>query len=968
MKRIICIMIMVYGVLALGAQARHLAVFDLAQIAKSEGLSLREAAHSLAVKGLEIYHYTDAHLIAGIPEAKRQLFSDQATILSPLPAAGNLYLISRLDRAPISLSRHIGELLLDMEDVVLLRSELDEVQLREAILYPFCRLELVPMRFAPKQPTIDGSNLYRDDILQMLGLVSDTSVLAMIQSLQDFQTRYALAPNRLEIAEWVRDKYLSFGMADVQLFPFAWNGTTQYNVVATIAGNTYPDQYIVVGGHHDSINQHGDPYLSAPGADDNASGAVATLEMARVMIQSGFVPRCSIRFMTFAAEEFGLWGSKAYAQHAEATELDIRLMINHDMIANNSVSAPNWRVMLMPYDGSLEHSAYTSQITQTYTSLGAFFGNLNSPSSDSYPFWQKGYNVVYFFEEEFSPHYHSSNDVVANIDPVYAAEVIKASAATAAIFASMPSAPSVINVCDGGDGHSLIVQWQAVNDGQVTGYRLCYGTQLNNMGNPIEVTGTSYTITGLTQGQPYYVALSSVDMFGNASYPIYAMGVPLMIPQTPAGLTEIPDLGSVTLSWNPNQEWDMDAYRIYRSQEAGELGNLLATIPHPQISYTDSDVYGGQHYYYYSVVAVDKDGNASQPSLQIRSRPISLDQGVLLVDETKNLNGVNPFQPTDAQVDDFYAAAMQGFEIHQLDLEDLYEPLRLCDIGIYSSILWHGNDLAEMDYPYFIRDVLNEYIIRGGNILFSVYQPSLAFDLNSDYPHIFANVTFIHEALGIAEIDLANQARFRRALPNATGYPAIEVDPQKTIVSFNLHITRVEGMGAADNATVIYRYASDYEPGTPQGYLYNTAVGIYKQHGLGKAITLSFPLFNMHQNQAQELCYHVFNNVFGEANPDDDTHAPQLSSLILESPCPNPFKNTVNLKVKHSIPSQPISIKIYNQRGQLVRTLHQGPAAENISLTWDGKDDAGRKASCGIYLVKASQRGKSAIRKLVLIR
>jgi leucyl aminopeptidase len=163
-------------------------------------------------------------------------------------------------------------------------------------------------------------------------------------------------------------QFQSFGVPDVQLFSFNWNNTTQYNVVATIPGTVYPDQYIVVGGHHDSINNSGDPYTSAPGADDNASGSVAALEMARVMMQSGYQPRASIRFITFAAEEFGLWGAKYYSAYAQDNNLNIRLMMNHDMIANNTADPGDWEVRLMPYDGSMDHSAYALQLTEQYTS------------------------------------------------------------------------------------------------------------------------------------------------------------------------------------------------------------------------------------------------------------------------------------------------------------------------------------------------------------------------------------------------------------------------------------------------------------------------------------------------------------------------------------------------------------------------------------------------------------------------
>ena len=480
MKRFMLSLALLAAIIGLAAEPMYLAWLDASTLMSRENLPLREAVRTLDIRGLEVYHYTSTRIVAGIPEAKAAQFASFSTRIASLPINGRLYLISRLDPKPFELPSGIGDLLLDMGDALLIRSDLTDVQLRERIAYPFTQLELEPLRFAQDGMSISPDSLARTDLSQLLALISATSVQGMIQNLQDFTTRYALAPNHLQVAEWIRDKFISFGLSDVQLFPFQWNNTTQYNVVATITGSVYPNQYIIVGGHHDSTNNHGDPYASAPGADDNASGTVAALEMARAISLSGYVPRTSIRFVTFAAEEFGLWGAKAYSLWAQQNNLNIRLMMNHDMIANNNTPAPDWQVMLMPYDGSMNHSIYASQITENYTTLGTFLGNMNSGSSDSHPFWQRGYNVVYFFEAEFCPYYHSSNDIVANIDPIYAAEVIKASTAVAATFADMPSAPSYLSVFDAGDGETLVIDWPNVNDPSVTHYRLYYGTQLNN--------------------------------------------------------------------------------------------------------------------------------------------------------------------------------------------------------------------------------------------------------------------------------------------------------------------------------------------------------------------------------------------------------------------------------------------------------------------------------------------------------
>ena len=82
-----------------------------------------------------------------------------------------------------------------------------------------------------------------------------------------------------------------------------------HNVVATIKGSKYPDEYVIVGCHLDS-------YDVATGGVDCGSGVSAVMEAARMITASGAKPERTIKFILFAGEEFGLLGAKAWvAQH-----------------------------------------------------------------------------------------------------------------------------------------------------------------------------------------------------------------------------------------------------------------------------------------------------------------------------------------------------------------------------------------------------------------------------------------------------------------------------------------------------------------------------------------------------------------------------------------------------------------------------------------------------------------------------
>lgn len=98
-------------------------------------------------------------------------------------------------------------------------------------------------------------------------------------------------------------------------------------------------------------------------------------------------------------------------------------------------------------------------------------------------------------------------------------------------------------------------------------------------------------------------------------------------------------------------------------------------------------------YYYYKVKAVDNNQNEGNESTIIRSMAVSLDKGILLVDETKNGTG-NLFDPTDAEVDEYYNNILSYFYHNNYDV-DITGEIKLADLGAFSTIIWQGNDNTE---------------------------------------------------------------------------------------------------------------------------------------------------------------------------------------------------------------------------------------------------------------------------------
>lgn len=96
-----------------------------------------------------------------------------------------------------------------------------------------------------------------------------------------------------------------------------------HNVIAEIKGTEKPDEYVIISGHLDA-------YDVGTGAIDCGTGIGPMLEAARLLAAAGAKPRRTIRFVAFAAEEFGLLGAQAYCKKHKK-ELDkISLILNRD--------------------------------------------------------------------------------------------------------------------------------------------------------------------------------------------------------------------------------------------------------------------------------------------------------------------------------------------------------------------------------------------------------------------------------------------------------------------------------------------------------------------------------------------------------------------------------------------------------------------------------------------------------------
>ncbi len=103
------------------------------------------------------------------------------------------------------------------------------------------------------------------------------------------------------------------------------------NVIGYVEGKTYPDSFLVVGGHYDHLGRMGaDTYM--PGANDNASGTAMMLYLARHYAKNPH--ELSIAFVGFGAEEIGLMGSKHFVENSPIPLDRTAFLLNLDILGS----------------------------------------------------------------------------------------------------------------------------------------------------------------------------------------------------------------------------------------------------------------------------------------------------------------------------------------------------------------------------------------------------------------------------------------------------------------------------------------------------------------------------------------------------------------------------------------------------------------------------------------------------------
>jgi hypothetical protein len=285
-------------------------------------------------------------------------------------------------------------------------------------------------------PFLGKSQTYNANYATVVNQTSQTNITTNLTAFENLGVKRRGTVALQNTLDWLKNQYSSFGYAPSQLqeFSYTYSGSSSVvkNLVVTKIGTLYPNQFVIVCGHYDSI--------VGTGTNDNGSGIVSILEVARLL--KNIPTEYSIKFINFSGEEDGLRGSQNYVStvvNSTSPKMDIKVVFNLDEVGgvagatNNTITCE--RDTASPTSNNAASNVVTNQLiqcVQLYTPLQTLLAS--AYASDYIPFQTNGEIITGLFETNETTHRHTATDLLANMDVVYNYNVAKAAVAATLFY------------------------------------------------------------------------------------------------------------------------------------------------------------------------------------------------------------------------------------------------------------------------------------------------------------------------------------------------------------------------------------------------------------------------------------------------------------------------------------------------------------------------------------------------------
>ncbi len=423
-------------------------------------------------------------------------------------------------------------------------------------------------------------NRQQAQIERILAEISPKRIEDYVRKLVSFGTRHTMSDTTSETTgigaarRWIKSELERCGAGtplqvafDSHVAPVSKRisrPTEIVNVVATLPGTqaASKDRLYVVSGHYDSRNSDVmDAVGASPGANDDASGTAAVMELACVMARHKF--DATLVFMAVAAEEQGLIGARHWAVQARQKNMNVAGMFTNDIIGSSR--ADDGRVddkQVRLFAQSIPATKEMSEAVRTLVATGGENDSITRQlarytkeygeryvkdfkvnviqrhdrylrGGDHMPFLEQGYAALRFSEpNEDYAHQHQNlrtedgkvyGDLIEFVDFNYIAKVTRVNAAALASLALAPAAPQQVGLRTDKLVNDSTMVWQPNTEPDLAGYRIVWRETTSPTWQGAKYVGNVTEATIDLSKDNYFFGVQAVDKDGNVSVATYPL-------------------------------------------------------------------------------------------------------------------------------------------------------------------------------------------------------------------------------------------------------------------------------------------------------------------------------------------------------------------------------------------------------------------------------------------------------------
>jgi len=259
----------------------------------------------------------------------------------------------------------------------------------------------------------------------LLNLIDTDRMKERLTKLTSFMNRYYRSKSGQESAKWLHNTVQSIlddnkiSYVQVQNFRHAWPQSSLIVRILPEHPVTATTPIVIVGSHQDTVRGGFFEDGRAPGADDDGSGTITTLEAFTVLMSKKYRPKRDIlEFHWYAAEEVGLRGSQDIAAAYQRDHIVVKAMMQFDMTGYTDPTKQEIMGVVTDYTDP-ELTQFLKQLIVSYSRLEAKDTKCKYGCSDHASWNKAGFRSAFPFEgrfEEASPFIHGKQDTVENVN------------------------------------------------------------------------------------------------------------------------------------------------------------------------------------------------------------------------------------------------------------------------------------------------------------------------------------------------------------------------------------------------------------------------------------------------------------------------------------------------------------------------------------------------------------------------